>query len=148
MVRGFEGYRSIAPPGWEPPELGPEVERVRAALAGGAWALMAERDGALAGHTTIQAAATSMAPADEPALAHLRALFVEPEWWGSGLARELHTAALAEATRQGFSSIRLFTPVAQARARRFYEREGWRPAGTAEQYAAGLPVMEYRRELP
>ena len=49
------------------------------------------------------------------------------------------------ARERGFSQMRLFTPVAQARARRFYEREGWAPAGD-EFHAPGpdLVIVEYR----
>jgi GNAT superfamily N-acetyltransferase len=141
MVRGFDGYRSFAPAGWVPPALAEEVERAREALRGGAWALVAERDGGLAGHVMVQAAR------DAVALGHLRALFVERGWWGSGLAGALHAAALEEAARRGYTAIRLFTPEGQARARRFYEREGWRFAGDSDVSLAGLPVVEYRRPL-
>jgi hypothetical protein len=45
--------------------------------------------------------------------------------------------------------MRLFTPVAQARARRFYEREGWRPRGEEFHVAAlGLVLIEYRVAVP
>jgi hypothetical protein len=44
--------------------------------------------------------------------------------------------------------MRLFTPAAHARARRFYEREGWVAAGD-EFHDAGpnLALVEYRRAL-
>ena len=35
----------------------------------------------------------------------------------------------------------------QARARRFYEREGWRQTGEPFEIADGLPTLEYRRPL-
>ena len=42
--------------------------------------------------------------------------------------------------------MRLFTPAGHARARRFYEREGWEPRGepTLEE-PLGLELIEYRR---
>jgi hypothetical protein len=44
--------------------------------------------------------------------------------------------------------MRLFTPSGQARARRFYEREGWTLAdGPYDDDHVGLPVVEYRRAL-
>ena len=44
--------------------------------------------------------------------------------------------------------MRLFTPVGHGRARRFYEREGWVPAGE-EFHDAGpdLVLIEYRYAL-
>ena len=49
---------------------------------------------------------------------------------------------------RGYAAGRLFTPEAQARARRFYEREGWRPAGPARwEERLGLSLVEYRIEL-
>ena len=64
-----------------------------------------------------------------PGVAHLANLFVDPAWWGTGLAARLHGRAVAAMRERGYRTGRLFTPEAQARARRFYEREGWRAAG-------------------
>jgi hypothetical protein len=60
----------------------------------------------------------------------------------------MHRLALEEAARQGYETIRLYTPAGQARARAFYEREGWATAGPpfAEPLLA-LDLMEYRRAL-
>ena len=44
--------------------------------------------------------------------------------------------------------MRLYTPAGQARARRFYEREGFAAAGGPQDRGLGLPVIEYRRPLP
>jgi predicted GNAT family N-acyltransferase len=43
--------------------------------------------------------------------------------------------------------MRLFTPEGQARARRFYEREGWVQYGEPFEAGLGIPLVEYRREL-
>jgi GNAT superfamily N-acetyltransferase len=97
---------------------------------------------------TIQPAARVEHPVDDPALAHLRNLFVRGDLWGSGLARTLHTTALDAARERGFSAIPLFCAAGQARARRFYEREGWETVGTPWHEAAlGLDMVEYRRAL-
>jgi GNAT superfamily N-acetyltransferase len=148
-VEAFQDYRSFAPEGWEPPLLEPEVERLRPLLAGDdLWCVLAERDGRLAAHSAFQAARSSIAPSEDGQLAHLRALFVDRAWWGCGLARTLHSMALEEAARREFTAIRLFTPAGQARARRFYEREGWVATGEPFVYPLGLPLVEYRRGLP
>jgi len=149
-VEGFEGYRSFAPEGWTPPSASAEVERLAALLGDdGVWYLVAEHDGELVGHVGfLHAARLSWARVDDPGLVHLRQLFVAPTHWGSGLATRLHAAAVDEARARGFTIMRLFTPVGQQRARRFYEREGWslaRPPASDERI--GLEIAEYRRAL-
>jgi GNAT superfamily N-acetyltransferase len=57
----------------------------------------------------------------------LHGFYVLPERWGSGVARELHEAALAELA--GCAEVRLWTLEENHRARRFYERHGWRLNG-------------------
>lgn len=146
--RGFEGYREFAPAGWQPPDFEREVGLVSVTLSDRAsWCVIAERDGAMAAHCMFAPAAHSFRGSEEPGLAHLRGLFVEPEWWGSGLARELHEMAIAEAAARGWHTMRLFTPEGHQRARRFYEREGWRQVGVTFEIANGLPTVEYRRAL-
>ena len=57
----------------------------------------------------------------------LHGFYVLPEHWGTGVADELHDAALAE--QRDCAELRLWVLEANARARRFYERHGWRPNG-------------------
>jgi GNAT superfamily N-acetyltransferase len=78
----------------------------------------------------------------DPVDVHFRYLFVRPPFWGSGVATALHAAAV-EAI--GPRSARLFTPAGQARARRFYEREGWRLHDLGDFAGFGMPLAEYRR---
>jgi hypothetical protein len=57
-------------------------------------------------------------------------------------------AGADEARARAFTAMRLFTPAGQARARRFYEREGWSAVGGAFLVPAlGLEVVEYRYAL-
>ena len=67
---------------------------------------------------------------------------------GGGLATELHAAAVDAARERGYVAMRLFVATGQSRARRFYAREGWEPAG-APFYEAGpdLELVELRRAL-
>jgi len=138
---GFETYRDFAPAGWEPPdETRPEmVARMRDEIATG-FVLVAQDGDELAGHVTL-------VPGDRPSADglvpdfHLRHLFVLPRWWGSGVARELHARAL----ERSHGTARLYTPAGQARARRFYEREGWElHLGPHFVAAIGLELVEYR----
>jgi GNAT superfamily N-acetyltransferase len=112
------------------------------------WALLARTaDGEPAGHISFSSSTTSRWPDRLDDLAHLWQLFVREPFWGTEVARTLHARAMAEAARQGYASMRLYTPAAQARARRFYEREGWRVRGEPIGSELGFPVIEYRRLL-
>jgi GNAT superfamily N-acetyltransferase len=77
---------------------------------------VAEEDGAVVG-------AVVAAPGT------LERLFVVPERWGSGVADVLHDAALAVSREAGAEVCRLEVLEENRRARRFYERHGWRPDG-------------------
>jgi GNAT superfamily N-acetyltransferase len=148
-AEGFETYRDFAPTGWSPPSTEDEIERLRELLADGqVWYLVAEVDGDLVGHVGFLPAARAHRPVADPALAHFRQLFVRPAHWGTGLAARLHAAAIEEAIARGYAAMRLFTPAGQARARRFYEREGWTLAAEpAFDERFGLEIAEYRHAL-
>jgi GNAT superfamily N-acetyltransferase len=141
--QGFEGYAAFLPSGWAPPPSETEAQGIRDRLEQpGVWCVIAQAGDEIAGHA-------GFVPAHDAGLAHLWALFVREPWWGSGVARELHGLALAEARARGYRSMRLYTPARQARARRFYEREGWTTDG-AERWEPMLAfdLVEYRRGLP
>jgi GNAT superfamily N-acetyltransferase len=59
----------------------------------------------------------------------LERLYVRPDAWGTGVARELHAAALEALREQGAMSASLWCLAKNPRARRFYERQGWRLNG-------------------
>jgi GNAT superfamily N-acetyltransferase len=81
-------------------------------------------------------------------LAHVWAVFVAREHWGDGTGTALLRALTEQMRAQGFGSARLYTPAGQARARRFYAREGWTDQGPPELVAAiGLELVELRRAL-
>jgi GNAT superfamily N-acetyltransferase len=148
---GFESYREWAPEGWRPPPRSLEMRAIRERLRQPTtWCAMAlAPDGETAGHVGITHANDRIRPhAAIPGRAHLWMLFLRPPWWGSGLAVRLLALGLEEAARRGYGSIRLYTPAGQARARAFYEREGWAPAGGRfSEPLLGLDLVEYRREL-
>ena len=147
---GFEGYRAWAPAGWDPPHPALDIARIRQDLARpDTWCVLAEDDGAVAGHASFTPARTRTGVSIPiEGLAHLWMLFVREPWWGTGLATELLEMAVAEARARAFTEMRLETPAGQARARAFYEREGWRVRG-GPVYAPmlGLEIVEYRRRL-
>jgi GNAT superfamily N-acetyltransferase len=142
MALGFDTYRAFGPIGWQPPQDMTALVAMRLATPG-AWALLAEVAGEPAGHV-------GLLPdhGDEARTAYLWQLFVRPPWWGTGLAGALHDAFVAEARARGYRQGALNTPAPHARARRFYERRGWRPDGPpGELWRFGIPVLGYRCRL-
>jgi GNAT superfamily N-acetyltransferase len=153
VAEGFQGYLAFAPDSWTPRSACAEIEQVRSLLdSEDFWCLLAiGAQDVLAGHVAFLAANRAWrAPQDaDPRLAHLRQLFLAPHFWGTGLARTLHARAVHAGRRRGFTAMRLFTPVGQARARRFYEREDWTVHGESfRDPGFGLQLIEYRRPLP
>ncbi len=62
----------------------------------------------------------------------LRHFGVVPAWWGTGRAQRIHSEALAELAAQGAQATYLWVLVDNHRAKRFYERAGWRDTGVRE----------------
>jgi GNAT superfamily N-acetyltransferase len=146
-LAGFAGYRSFAPPGWAPPE-DPLQREVELLGRDDYHAFVAEDDGGYAGHAAWWPASATHRPDGDAGLAHLRHLFVVPAHWGTGLATRLLAGAVDDARAAGFTRMRLGTPQGQARARRFYEREGWTTDGVPlVEDRFGLAMVEYFRPL-
>jgi GNAT superfamily N-acetyltransferase len=151
LAEAFDGYRCWAPAEWAPPVSTPpaEVARLAQALARpDVWCLLALDGSELIGHVAL-----SLLTAEDPepppsGTINLWQLFVRPAWQGSGVVRQLMDAAVAEARWRGFTTMRLWTPQGAARARHFYEREGWTlTVGLHDASPFGLPVVEYSRQL-
>ena len=150
LAEGFHGYRAWAPAGWSPPvRADEEASRLAEALSRpDVWFLLAIAHGRAVGHVAL-APFTMVEPEPPPAgTINLWQLFVCPAWQGRGVAQRLMRAVLAEAARRGFARMRLWTPRDAARARRFYEREGWTTTGRRrDETALGLPVVQYARAI-
>ena len=139
---GVDTWRAFAPPGWTPYPCDQHVARLREVLLRpGAWSLLAFVAGEPAGHATMIPGAW-----DQPRSVILTALFVRPAWWGTGLAAALHDAFLDHARAAAYPFAWLVTPAGNVRARRFYERRGWR-ADTLLGDDRGLPIVVYGRPL-
>jgi ribosomal protein S18 acetylase RimI-like enzyme len=77
-------------------------------------------------------------------------LYVLPEYWGAGLGAALMRAGMRELRALGQDSATLWVLRDNQRARRFYERLGWRPDGrtsTADYGGVELEALCYRREV-
>lgn len=144
LAIGFDGYRAFAAYGWRPPDVRtvPELARMRTRLQSpSTWAMIAEEDGRMAGHAGF------FPQPGVPGSAHLWQLFLRPPWWGTGLAAELLRNALDAAVAAGYHRMRFYTPRDQARARAFYEREGFTHTGwEGLEQPLGLVLVEYARE--
>jgi GNAT superfamily N-acetyltransferase len=105
-----------------PPELYPyptdEVrQRWREALADpGTTVLVAEERGAAVGVAGCRPE-------------WLEGLYVEPAYWSRGLGRRLHDEVLDRLRRAGSARCHLWVLEHNDRARRFYERLGWKENG-------------------
>jgi GNAT superfamily N-acetyltransferase len=151
---GFASYVDFAPAGWTPPRMPDERERMIDLLGDErTWGLLALVDGQPVGNVAMNPARERPAGGGAegwraqrmiPGMVHLWQLFVLPEWWGSGVADVLHRELVAEATSQGYERGRLYTPAAHDRARRFYERRGWRSLSEQLNPELGLALAEYR----
>jgi GNAT superfamily N-acetyltransferase len=66
---------------------------------------------------------------ESPAEGGLGAMWVAPRWRGRGVAPMLAAAVIGWARSQGCTRVGLWVPSDNARARAFYERQGFRPTG-------------------
>lgn len=149
MMAGLADYPAFAPPGWRAPPVADEEAHVRALLADpDVWSCVAEVDGRVVAQIMLVPADRAARPVAEPGLMHLRNLFVDTAHWGGGLAVSLHDAAVDAARERGYVAMRLFVATGQERARRFYAREGWEPAGEPfHDPRPDLELIELRRRL-
>jgi GNAT superfamily N-acetyltransferase len=147
---GFETYRAWAPSGWVPPVVGEgdQARFARALARPDVWFLVAESDGTVVGHVALSLSTHEDPGPPPPGAVFIWQLFVRPPWHGQGAATVLMRAAVSEALTRGFAHMRLWTPEGAARARRFYEREGWALTGRVHRVSDfGLATVEYGRDI-
>lgn len=127
------------------PTVDTRIEQWREWLAPGSsiTALVATREGGVAGFATIGASPDDDLAAD---VGEIAALYVDPAFQGTGVGRALTNTAIVELARNGFSSVTLWVLAANARARGFYAAAGFAPDGGERTYGR-LAVPEYRYRL-
>jgi ribosomal protein S18 acetylase RimI-like enzyme len=79
--------------------------------------------------------------ADPDIVGEIQTIYLDPTVWGTGAGDALMTSALDQLRAGGFSSVTLWTLGTNARARRFYERRGWRADGTSKPHDWGAFVV-------
>jgi len=104
---------------------------------------VAETEGRIVGFLAAGPSRTEDGPGE------LYALYVLPEAWGSGAGRALMDGFKAWLEREGYAAAMLWVLADNPRARRFYEREGWRVDGARVDTIRGVEVEEvlYRLAL-
>jgi putative acetyltransferase len=100
-------------------------ERWRSELVPSAEIVIAETDGELIGFVTV-----------DPRTLYLDQLVVAPQRWGSGVG----AALIAEAKRLSPTGLDLDVNTDNARAIRFYDREGFVVSGAGVNTISGKPV--------
>lgn len=109
--------------------------------------LVAEREGALAGFASAGASRDDDAAHGTGEIA---AIYLAESDAGTGLGRALFVRIQDELRRRGFTRATLWVLEANARARRFYEREGWRWDGTSSDHQIQCdrqPIVRYAATL-
>jgi L-amino acid N-acyltransferase YncA len=109
--------------------------------------LVAERDGRVIGFASVGAPADRDLPAE---VGELYAIYVHPGAWDTGAGRELMRAGLRALGELGYREAILWVLESNARARRFYEKGGWRADGATKVDRRGeveFHEARYRRPL-
>jgi len=149
-VRSWQvAYRGIVPQGYLDsmrPEADADRRRSRLARSGDP---RQDAIGTLAGQAAGWVAYGPYRDDDEPIreAGEVYAIYVHPDHWGRGVGQALIQYALGELHTGGLAPVLLWVLEANARARRFYEREGFRPDGARHLFEiAGvrLPEVRYR----
>jgi len=138
-VRAWQaGYRGILPAAYLD-GLRPEDRAARYTFdrTDGPRTIVAITDGAIVGFATIHGS-------------ELSALHVDPDAWGGGVGRALIERARTELAAAGVAEAHLWLLAGNARAQRFYERDGWTSDGTRRVetvWNVTVDEIEYRRRL-
>ncbi len=110
--------------------------------------LVAEADGSVAGFAALGPGRDD--DVDPASVAEISAIYLMPEVWGAGVGGRLIAAVLDSLATAGYEQATLWVVDGNTRARRFYERGGWRPDGAVQRDESdGFPLTEvrYRRAL-
>jgi ribosomal protein S18 acetylase RimI-like enzyme len=90
-----------------------------------------------------------MARNDQERRGEVYAINVDPDWIGRGVGQPLFSAAVAALRDMGFTSLVLWVVRENARARHFYERNGWVADGAEQEAEFGdATVVELRYRSP
>lgn len=112
---------------------------------GGPYTLVAADRDAIRGHITIGRSRDDQMSDD----GEVWALYVDPQYWGTGVSRALLAAGCDRLRQAGHTHAVLWVLAANLRARRFYERNGWTTDGVQQpDVFGGLSVLKVRYTVP
>lgn len=139
------GYAGLFPPDRPPPPIDEFVTDWRRRLADRAndVAVAVDRD-------EIRGVVAVAPDRDMPSGRLLEKLYVVPDGWASGVGSALHDTGVRSVLRDGGTGLHLWVLAGNERARRMYERRGWRlvPGRTATPEGAGIVEVLYELGLP
>lgn len=104
----------------------PGIEAISRAFAGPRAAYFVARRGA----RVLGGGGIGPVPGGPDDICELRTMYLDPEARGAGTGRRLLAACLEAARAAGYRTCRLATRTGMERARRLYERAGFRPVET------------------
>ena len=105
--------------------------------------LVARADGSMLGWISFGPSRDEAAPAST---GEVWALYVAPQYWGSGAGRQLWLRARERLVQRRFVCVSLWVLAANARAIRFYEVAGFVPEdGTAKDFELGGRMVQELR---
>jgi GNAT superfamily N-acetyltransferase len=110
--------------------------------------LVAEREGALVGFASGGPSTDQGAPR---ATAEVFTIYVDESEAGSGTGTALFVGVREALAEDGFTDATLWVLESNARARRFYEREGWAWDGARSDHqvqCANRPILRYAGPVP
>jgi ribosomal protein S18 acetylase RimI-like enzyme len=144
----FAAYADIFPPDAPPPTWEEDLARWQHWL-GPDWDRGRRAHVAVAGGRVVGVVLSGPDP-EEPGVGHLARLYVDPSRWGRGVGTRLYAAAHDQLVGRGDLEATLWVLEANDRARRWYERLGWRLGDRRKvTYApAGIEDVQYRLTLP
>lgn len=136
-----------------PSEEGEELEWELRLARTDAWVRVAVEDDGHGGEAIVGVLAFARGqvsredPTPVPGLAHVSALFVDPDHWRRGIARTLLDAADAAMRAAGYDRAQLWT-LEGSPAERLYTALGWRRDGRRDVFAPmGLATVAYVKAL-
>ncbi|MBS7549571.1 GNAT family N-acetyltransferase [Dietzia sp. Marseille-Q0999] len=109
-------------------------------------------DGAIVGYVLL-VEGTAMDPDCATQIVHrpttgISKFYVDPDHHGAGIASRMLDDVIARSRRSGVQSVWLATNVANARARRFYVKNGFEPRGNRTFDVGGVANTDVVYELP
>jgi ribosomal protein S18 acetylase RimI-like enzyme len=144
-------YQGLVPQSYlDALDVAQDAERRRAYFSqadGSVLDLVAERDGQVVGWACHGPYRDGEVRTED---AELYAIYVAPGRYGDGIGQALLQESLRHCTAAGHPRILLWVLKDNARARRFYERAGFRPDGAEEPFEVDgveVPEVRYAREL-